>query len=297
MARYIPKSKVNILETSTPKFVSTSTNKVYIGTYMELSDGTIFAGNNPQNPGERLLPIKPLNSSFRKGKNNIMYRKLKKSIYDELSKKSNIPPSKTPPLIKDYERGYFTRYFCRRVNDTFNYFEINKKTYNDLNNKNDKYDYNLYIIGEIKWALLETPINNVSTINNNNVKLLLNLYNNLNILFNNLDEYEPLHTKTFKEKLYKKDKILYTGYFHIHPTNGSFMEGPFHSPKLHEKIFTMDQLQFEDKSNYTPSTNLGTTQIGPTRGSRGSGGGRVRTSTSSGGSTSGGSSSGGGGGY
>ena len=294
MARYIPKSKVNILETSTPKFVSTSTNKVYIGTYMELSDGTIFAGNNPQNPGERLLPIKPLNSSFRKGKNNIMYRKLKKSIYDELSKKSNIPPSKTPPLIKDYERGYFTRYFCRRVNDTFNYFEINKKTYNDLNNKNDKYDYNLYIIGEIKWALLETPINNVSTINNNNVKLLLNPYNNLNVLFNNLDEYEPLHTRTFKEKLYKKDNTLYTGYFHVHPTDGFIMEGPFHSTKLHKKLFTLDQLKSISKSNYTPSFNKNATQTRPTRGSNRGGG---RTSTSSGGNTSGGSSGGRGGGY
>ena len=294
MARYIPKSKVNILETSTAKFVSTSTNKVYIGTYMELSDGTIFAGNNPQNPGERLLPIKPLNSSFRKGKNNIMYRKLKKSIYDELSKKSNIPPSKTPPLIKDYERGYFTRYFCRRVNDTFNYFEINKKTYNDLNSGNDKYDYNLHITGEIKWVLLDTPFDFMSAINNNNVKLLLDTYPYLNILFNNLDEYEPLHTKTFKEKLYKKDNTLYTGYFHTHPTDGFIMEGPFHSTKLHKKLFTLDQLKSISKSNYTPSFNKNATQTRPTRGSNRGGG---RTSTSSGGNTSGGSSGGRGGGY
>ena len=297
MAKYIPKSKVNILQTTGTEFINVSTNQVYIGSYMELSNGTFFAGSNSSNPGEKLIRIKPQNTTFAVSKNNTKYRKLNRSIYDELSKKLNIPISKPQPIIKDYEQGYFTRYFCRRVNDTFNYFEISKKTYDNLFNQNDKYDYNLHIIGEIKWVLLDTPSDFMSAINNNNVKLLLDTYPYLNILFNNLDEYEPLHTKTFKEKLYKKDKILYTGYFHIHPTNGSFMEGPFHSPKLHEKIFTMDQLQFKGKSNYTPSTNLGTTQIGPTRGSRGSGGGRVRTSTSSGGSTSGGSSGGGGGGY
>ncbi len=283
MARYIPKSKVNILETSTAKFVLESTNQIYIGTYMELSNGTFFAGNNPQNPGEKLLPIKPVNSSFRKSKSNTIYRKLKKPIYTELSKKSNIPITKPSPLIKDYEQGYFTRYFCRRVNDMFNYFEISKKTYNNLKSKNDKYDYNLYVIGEIKWALLETPINDINTINDNNIKLLLDQYPNLDIFFSNLNEYEPLHTRNFIEKLYYNIESKYTGYFHVHPAKGFIMEGPFHSTKPHKKLFTISQLQTKSKSSYVPSANPGTTQMGPTRG-RGESGGKP--STSSGGSTS-----------
>jgi len=224
MARYIPKSKVSILQTAQNEFVIASTLRSYNGSYMELSDGTFFAGNNPQKPGEKLLKRKPVGSSFGKSNNNSTYRKINRPVYNELSKKTPIPINKPQPTNKDYERGYFTRYFCKRVNDKFNYFEINKKTYDDLNSGNDKYDYNLHITGEIKWVLLDTPFDFMSAINNNNVKLLLDTYPYLNILFNNLDEYEPLHTKTFKEKLYKKDNTLYTGYFHTHPTDGFIME-------------------------------------------------------------------------
>ena len=294
MSRYIPKSKISILETVGDEFILSSTKQPYIGTYMELSNGTFSAGNNPQNPGETLIRKIPLNSSIVLNKNTTNYNQLREPIYNELLKKTNIPIFKSQPITQDYERGYFTRYFCRRVNDTFNYFEINKKTYDDLNNGNDKYDYNLHITGEIKWVLLDTPFDFMSVINNNNVKLLLDTYPYLNVLFNNLDEYEPPHTKTFKEKLYKKDNTLYTGYFHVHPTDGFIMEGPFHSTKLHKKLFTLDQLKSISKSNYTPSFNKNATQTRPTRGSNRGGG---RTSTSSGGNTSGGSSGGRGGGY
>ncbi len=250
MARYIPKSKVSILQTAQNEFVIASTLRSYNGSYMELSDGTFFAGNNPQKPGEKLLKRKPVGSSFGKSNNNSTYRKINRSIYNELSKKTPIPISKPQPTNKDYERGYFTRYFCKRVNDKYNYFEINKKTYDSLNSKTDNYDYNLYIIGEIKWILLETPKNPVIEINDINVKLLLNIYPFLNVFFNILNEYEPLHTRNFIEKLSIKEgtKIIpYEGYFHQHPEKG-FMEGPFHSTKPHKKLFTNTQLD-KDKQN------------------------------------------------
>lgn len=282
MARYIPKSKVNILQTTGVEFITVSTSQTYKGSYMELSDGTFFAGSNPSNPGERLLRIKPQNTTFAVSNNNTKYRKLKRSVYDELSKKLNIPVSKPQPTIEDYERGYFTRYFCKRINDKFNYFEIDKKTYNDLISRNDKYDYNLHDMGEIEWTLLDTPNNLMSAVNNNNVKLLLDNYPYLNILFDNISEYEPLHTKSFEEKLYKKDNTLYTGYFHNHPGKG-FMEGPYHVSTKHKRLFTLDQLKSTFKSNYAPSADPVRTQVRPTRGSNRGG---ERTSPSSGGSTS-----------
>jgi len=251
MARYIPKSKVSILQTAQNEFVIASTLRSYNGSYMELSDGTFFAGNNPQKPGEKLLKRKPVGSSFGKSNNNSTYRKINRPVYNELSKKTPIPISKPQPTNKDYERGYFTRYFCKRVNDKYNYFEINKKTYDNLNVKNDNYDYNLYIIGNIKWILLETPNKLVEEINNININLLLNTYPFLNVLFNILDEYEPLHTRNFAEKLFIKKgtkNILYKGYFHQHPEKG-FMEGPFHSTKPHKKLFT--NAQFNVKTTQT----------------------------------------------
>ena len=89
MTRYIPKSKVNILQTTGNEFVIASTSQPYIGNYIELSNGTFFAGNNPQKPGEELLKRQELNVSFGRSKNNRIYRKLKRPTHDNLAKKTN----------------------------------------------------------------------------------------------------------------------------------------------------------------------------------------------------------------
>ncbi len=309
MARYIPKSKVSILQTTGNEFVISSTNQPYQGSYMEVSNGTFFAGNNPQNPGKKLTRLKTLNINFGVSNNNSIYRKIKRPIYDELSKKVNIPISKVFPLEKDYERGYFIRYFCKRINDKYNYFEINKKTYNNLILKNNNYDYNLYNTGKIKWVLLETPytiyeggftrnmIKDVSVINSLNIRLLLNEFPFLDVFFTNPIEYEPTHTRTLVDKLYYDSGTLYNGYFHQHPENG-IMEGPYHSTKLHKKLFTQAQLGIS--TQITPQQSLPTYQQPSTPGTSGTGG-SAQSSTpsppSTGGSNSGGTSGGGGGGY
>ena len=110
MAKYIPKSKVSILQTTGNEFVIKSTNQPYKGTYMELSNGTFFVGNNPQKPGEKLLKRKPVGSSFGISKNNSTYRKINRPIYNSLSQIIPIPPSKPTPTNEDYKKGYFTRY-------------------------------------------------------------------------------------------------------------------------------------------------------------------------------------------
>ena len=274
MARYIPKSKVSILETTGNEFVIASTNQPYKGKYMELSNGTFFAGNNPQKPGEELIKRQELSISFGVSKNNSVYRKLKRPIHDRLSKKSVIPVNKPQPTNKDYERGYFTRYFCRRINDQYNYFEIDKKTHTSLNSKTENYDYNLYIVGQIKWTLLETPIygiknrsiNPVSKINKTSVELLLETFPFLDLFFRIVTEYEPLHTRNFAETLSikKGNKItVYEGYFHQHPEKG-FMEGPYHTPnKKHQKLFTDADLLKNERS-LLPQNNavLGTNRFG-----------------------------------
>ena len=273
MARYIPKSKVSILETTGNEFVIASTNQPYKGKYMELSNGTFFAGNNPQKPGEELIKRQELSISFGVSKNNSVYRKLKRPIHDRLSKKSVIPVNKPQPTNKDYERGYFTRYFCRRINDQYNYFEIDKKTHTSLNSKTENYDYNLYIIGQIKWTLLETPIygiknrsiNPVSKINKTSVELLLETFPFLDLFFRNVTEYEPLHTRNFAETLSIKkgnEIMIYEGYFHIHPGKGP-MVGPFHVPTKHERLFTDTDL-LKIQRSLLPQNNavLGTNKFG-----------------------------------
>ena len=220
MARYIPKSKVSILQTPGNKFVIASTNQPYQGSYMELSDGSYFAGNNPQKPGEELIIKKPLAINFESGENNDLYIKLKENIYNNLSKTISIPVSKPKPTAKDYDRGYFTRYFCKRANNQFDYIEIDKKTYNVLVSKDPKYDFNLYEVGNIKWALSDTPTKTVNQINRNNINLKANIYPFLIILFDDLSEYEitvlgeissairkaPTLTKELKKRITKEQK-------------------------------------------------------------------------------------------
>ena len=207
MARYIPKSKVSILQTPGNKFVIASTNQPYQGSYMELSDGRYFAGNNPQKPGEELIIKKILNTAFGISRNNSKYRKLKRPIYDDLSKTTSIPVSKPKPTTKDYDRGYFTRYFCKRANNQFDYIEIDIKTYNVLFSQDPKYDFNLYEIGSIKWALSDTPNHTVSQINGSNIKQKANIWPFLIVLFDNSSEYKISIVEKISQSIRKSSTL------------------------------------------------------------------------------------------
>ena len=52
-----------------------------------------------------------------------------------------------------------------------------------------KYDFNLYQIGNIKWALSDTPNYTVSQINKSNITQKANIYPFLGVLFGDLSEY------------------------------------------------------------------------------------------------------------
>jgi hypothetical protein len=231
MAQYTPKSKVKILYTSGKEFVELSTNIPYQGKYLEYSNGKFFSGNNSQNPGGEIIRKKQTIPNFRPSVNNYQYKNLQKEIHTNLTKKKPIPVTKNKPTSKDYERGYFTRYFCKRVNDEFNYFEISEETYKLIISSDPQYDFNLYQTGNIKWTLLGTPNKSLRETNFNIITLKLTQYPFLNIFFENLNEYEPTHTNN-RGVLYYDSGKPYEGYYHIHPTKG-FMEGAAHTDKFH----------------------------------------------------------------
>ena len=291
MEKYIPKSKINILQTTGMEFIVQSTGNPYKGTYIELSDGTFFTGNNPNKLGKKLIRKKILNNSFGISSNNSKYRRLKKPIHEDLSKVGSIPPSKPNPTINDLKNGYFIRYFCRRINEEKNYFEINKETYTLLINKDPKYDSNLYTIGSIKWNLIRTSIESVEMIN----KKLLNLksmeFPFIETLFTNLNEYEPPYTEG-NEFTIGKNQTNYIGYYHSHPEFGYVMEGAFHVPTKHKRLFkkqekidkgatqTMDRstnqtsrVTTPTRVTSTPVTSTSTPRVTPSRPSYGGGGG------------------------
>ena len=236
---YFPNSKVNILITTGVEFITLSTNEPYQGSYMEFSNGTFYAGNDPSNPGEQLIKKVPLNSNFEPGVNNNIYKSLKRNIHNNLSKITIIPPFKPKPLPNDIDRGYFTRYFCKRANEKINYFEISEETYSLLLNEDPKYDFNLYTIGSLEWALKE--INSISQeeINKNTLDSKQIDFPFLSLLFNNLSEFAPLYTDgtEFVTRSGKKE-IPYIGFYHNHPNFGFAMVGAYHIPNKHKRLFS-----------------------------------------------------------
>ena len=239
MAGYIPKSKVSILKTTGLEFVKLSNNEPYQGDYIEFSNGTFYAGNNSSNLGEQLIKRVPLSNNFEPGANNNQYKELKRTIHNNLSRITVIPPFKPVPTSDDIDRGYLIRYFCKRVNEQINYFEISKKTYDLLLNKDPKYDYNLYSIGNLRWALKE--INSISQeeINKNTLDSKQIDFPFLSLLFNNLSEFASLYTDgtEFVTRSGKKE-IPYIGFYHNHPNFGFAMVGAYHINAKHKRLFS-----------------------------------------------------------
>ena len=129
---YLPKSKFSIKNTQGGELVYKSNlNKYYIGDYIFTSRGKYYAGTDSTNLKERLIlkpedeeSIEKMSNDF--SKDVIKHKIFKKSINNFLSKTEPIPLSKPTPTEEDYERGYFSRYFAKKINEDL-YIEINEK--------------------------------------------------------------------------------------------------------------------------------------------------------------------------
>ena len=145
------------------------------------------------------------------------------------------------PTEGDYNQGFFTRYFSKRVNDSL-YQEIEKKVYNSISNKEKKYDYNLHEIGRIQWYLKD----NVHKHNALSLKQAELKYPNISYLFPLLNEFfrpdkaqENLYTEG--GELYYADGTEYVGSYHIHSSEGP-MVGEYHTEDPHQRLYYTNQL-------------------------------------------------------
>ena len=152
---YIPKSQITILNTNGGLLVFKNSKKSYRGLYIKVNDGRYFAGTSNVDIGSELI-LKDKNTGFKKSfgfnKDVLKYKILKKSIKNRLSKATSLPTVKSTPSESDYRRGYYQRYFSKRINGN-NYLEISKDTYDSIKKRELKYDYNLYSVGSIRWYI------------------------------------------------------------------------------------------------------------------------------------------------
>ena len=241
---YLPKSKINTKEAQGEDgFVTISSNKSYTGPYIETSDGKYFAGNSTINRGEELILPQSTSPNFGKGKDFKTYLDIRPSPYKFLNKTKPIPSSKNIPTEKDYERGYYNRYFSSRVNQQFGYKEIDYKIYKSINSEEGKYDHHLHDVGLIKWAIK----GNVYKINQLQLKRLERTFTYISHLFPILNEFHrpdlqvQTHLNTEGDELYYINGSEYRGSYHIHPKHGP-MEGAIHTTSTHSKLYYSDQI-------------------------------------------------------
>ena len=235
---YIPKSKINILNTPGGKFIVKSTNQEYIGDYIELSNGKYYVGNDPTNLNQEL--ILPL-STDRLGisQNSYIYNNLKPEIVNFHSKNKFIYPSKTIPTSKDYDKGYYTRYFAKKVNEPRGYIEINVDVFNSINQQKREYDDYLYKVGSLIWNLK----NGTTTLNFKNLQILERTFPFVSIIFPTLNEFEIIDgiLTTLGGELYYENGREYIGPYHLH--EGIPMVGPQHIEEPHATLYYREDLQ------------------------------------------------------
>lgn len=247
---YFPKSKINIKETSGDEFIYAISKKPYKGFYIEFSDGSYYAGKNPRNLGEPIKKPDVVLNSFGDSKDFQKHRLIKNGIYQKLKKHKEIPTLKNIPTENDYERGYYSRYFVKRINSKFRFMEINKETYNSMIKKENKYDYNLYIPGSIIWDLTNSMESNKLSL----IKLE-RIFPNVSTLFPLPDEFQKIvqtNLSTEGGEYYLEDGTEYKGLYHVHPDKGP-MVGASHITTPHDNLFTLSQLSLSVKRKLNPA--------------------------------------------
>ena len=237
---YLPKSKVNIKEASSGEFVYRKGKKPFKGKYLELSNGKYYAGTNVINLGDELVKAKedPSNNRIGNSFDSQKYSLLKKKKKKFLQNTKRVPINKPTPTEEDYDRGYYTRFFAKRINQSESYIEINSDTFQKLQEKTD-YDHHLYVVGSITWALK----NGTRKVNNNNLRILERTFPYISDFFPILNEFEiidgPLNTTG--GELYYENGAEYIGPYHIHPEKGP-MVGAQHVPEPHALLKYNDDL-------------------------------------------------------
>lgn len=129
----------------------------YSGDYYQTYDNKFFSGPNPIiGPSEELKPFEDFGNSDYLNASN-----LPSSVKNQFVRQTNItktqalePVSYYPkPTEEDYTRGYFIRYFIKKINSKGFVTEISEEEYNSFNNGTVRYDVSFYLVTQIFWKI------------------------------------------------------------------------------------------------------------------------------------------------
>jgi hypothetical protein len=177
---YIPKNRIiTDLKTSLNEFVYKGTNIFYNGSYWKSYNGKFYTGKNPNDTPSQEIEPTPIMAGDRditspSSQTSILFidyvetpsegiTQSNLSIVGDYSilKKINLnnpevkllPSQYYPtPTQDDYNLGVFPRYFVVKVNENV-YLEVNKDTYDSINNQSPDWAWELYTPFSILWTL------------------------------------------------------------------------------------------------------------------------------------------------
>lgn len=151
---YLPKNKYKKLYTKGGQYRLVTTGEPYVGDYIKLNNGQLFAGSDPSDIKGRLEKLYPVanNNVVNKYRNNQIYTILKEKLVTEQDQYISILGGKPTPTIIDYSNGHFNRYLSVRLN-TEEYKEISLDVYENFYKR--KYNRKLNKVFFVKWYLGE----------------------------------------------------------------------------------------------------------------------------------------------
>jgi hypothetical protein len=164
---YYPKSRVITNKIALPGELIFSSGKEYSGKYWMTYDGKYFGGEYPDITKKLIkssvVDIISPNSKILNTSTNSKLIRINSSISVVDLKDPN--PFYPNPTNEDYDNGNIIRYFAKqRKIRNYKFIEIDKNTFEDIDNQNGIYNYPMWDVTSIFWKI-SGPL--VSTFNGN----------------------------------------------------------------------------------------------------------------------------------
>ena len=140
MRRYYPKNRIKPNQ-STAGGELLLDGQDYVGTYCETFTGEVFSGASPDLPDSR--PLTRVQTVASPSTNTSVTL-------------TQLTPHYPVPTEQDYERGYFYRYFARRVTQPYLILEISKEDYDRISGEKTSPSEYYYSVTRLFWRLRDT---------------------------------------------------------------------------------------------------------------------------------------------
>ena len=245
---YYPKSQIQTNLYSNGELSILSTKQAYTGWYWTTSSGKCFSGRNPSSKPPSLALGKVKNKGFNLNDNepaaqppsSYIASSLNTLQYSQLMgvdfrKSTSIPTYSPPkPTLKDYKNRFFTRFLCRKINESL-FIEISSKEYIKLKNEDEDLLYELYPPFKLNWVITG-ELSKVINENRISIEYLENTQGLVGLgdyLRHNYKQLYGLYTKG-GEYLLPNGKE-YTGLYHL-DSNKIPMVGRTHISSKHNKL-------------------------------------------------------------